>query len=131
MIMSDSNQPLWDSNHPYYCNQSNYYATTTVEERYSSWQAFLKDFGDCDMDLNLVFRWDWLCVEDDDSGALRDDLLIFFLGQRKGRYYFARVCDIQKSEEPSVRAWLQPRLDYLLELWAPMQPATSKKAEED
>ena len=52
---------LWEVDHPYYCNEGNFFARPGSEchSHYRRWQDFVAEQGDGDMDLNLVFRFDW------------------------------------------------------------------------
>ena len=116
---------LWEVNHPYCCNEGNYYSND-CGATYRSWPDFIAAEGDSDLDYNLIFRWGWLEEDEDGTPTYAGDgnyrngrLLIFFMGQRKGLYRYAEV-DICRADEPSVRAFLEPRLAHLLRLWAPL-----------
>ena len=89
---------LWEVEHPYYCNEGNYYQNGCGQE-YSTFAEFMESEGDSDIDYNLLFRWDWkedgeYCFETNaaKSSYNGDDyyrngrLLLFFMGQRKGAY---------------------------------------------
>jgi hypothetical protein len=114
---------LWEVDHPYYCNEGNHFARESVESTYRSWAAFLSEEGDCDMDYNLLFRWDW--TEDDDRPHTGDDyyrngqLKLFWMGQRKGLYRYS-IVEVCRADEPAVIEWLRPRLAHLLSLWEPL-----------
>ena len=127
---------LWEVDHPYYCNDSNYYARGDQQPMatYGSWAEFAVEQGDDDMDLNLVFRWDWKPKQylDDDSpegvaayhGSFDDNyrgytLWLFFMGQRKGLYRWAEV-DVCRADEPAIREWLTTRWEHLRTLWEPL-----------
>lgn len=123
---------LWDVDHPYYCNEGNFFARPGSEchSHYQRWQDFVAEQGDGDMDLNLVFRFDWVPpYEDSDSEKpikwvadenYRDSTLkLFYMGQRKGLYRWATV-DVCRADEPSVRAWLMARWDHMRKLWEPL-----------
>ena len=121
-------QHLWEVKHPYYCNKGNFYARESVASEYGTFAEFMAEQGTSDFDLNLLFRWDWEQSGDDDGEPLpfqgdnyyRDGtLLLFWMGQRKGLYRYSRVA-VCRADEPAVIAFLQPRLDYLASLWAPL-----------
>ncbi len=131
--MSDNPKPvhLWEAKHPYYCAEANYYASTgtTTHSEYKTWADFLSEFGDADMDYNLVFRWDWTEQGEDEQPTFNGDpyyrngkLLIFFMGQRKGLYFWSEVA-VCRADEEAVKAWLLPRFGYLMALWSPLMPA--------
>lgn len=124
---------LWQVDHPYYCSESNFYSNDCHAE-YGSWQEFHTEQGADDMDLNLVFRWDWKPNEyietTDDEAAYHvkfDDnyraytLHLFFMNQRKGIFRVAEV-SVCRADEPAVREWLTTRAEHLRMLWTPLLP---------
>jgi hypothetical protein len=122
---------LWEADHAYYCNEGNYYSRESTGQSYKRLQDFLDDEADADLDMNLVFRWDW--VEGEDYGAqpyagddnYRNGLFkVFFMGQRKGIYRHA-IVEVCRADEPAVIAYLQPRLKHLMGLWAPLVEAAA------
>ncbi len=113
---------LWEIDHDYYCAQDNYYSNDCSGE-YQSWADFLEEFGDADMDYNLVFRWDWHDSNNQDHELEQDELQIFILQQRKGRFTSAFI-SVDKSDEPQVIEWLKPRYAHLMKLWQPFGKAT-------
>lgn len=111
------NKHLWEVPHPYYCSEQNYYSNHAIRE-FTSWKEFLEEYGNSDMDMNLVFRWDWLLADPEDVPD-EDQLLIFFMGQRKGIYHSVTIKNIQPEDEPAVIAWLQLRWEHSKKLWEP------------
>lgn len=121
--------PLWGADHPYYCNEGNYYAPGREQPftRYRSWAEFIEAEGDSDFDMNLLFRWDWRENEswghgsefNGDVNYRNGVMLLYWMGQRKGLYRWTEV-EVCRADESAIREFLQPRLDYLLSLWAPM-----------
>lgn len=111
---------LWEIDHPYYCNQGNYFARGSEQptETYESWAEFLEAEGDSDFDMNLVFRWDWRKADPDEEhwGNETDVLLLFYMGQRKGLYRWLEV-QVTDADEDAVKAWLLPRWEHLKLLW--------------
>lgn len=120
---------LWEVDHPYYCNEASYWkGETEMVSSYKSWGEFFDAEGDSEVDLNLVFRWDWrlldggdyYSVEPGDDPNYRDGCLhVFFLTQRKGIFRSATV-EVCQADEPAIREWLQGRFNHLLEVWAPL-----------
>jgi hypothetical protein len=75
---------LWEVNHPYYCNEGNYFAND-CGDTYGMWSDFHSEYNNSDFDMNLVFRFDWQEGEDWGAGEFTGDvnyrngkLLIFF-----------------------------------------------------
>jgi hypothetical protein len=125
---------LWEVDHPYYCNEGNYYASESVCDEYKSWASFAETYKDADMDMNLVFRWDWREGKDWGLGPFTGDvhyrngrLLIFWMGQRKGLYRYSTV-EVCRADEPSVRAFLLPRWEHLKTLWEPLSSNVNSTA---
>jgi hypothetical protein len=117
---------LWEVDHPYYCNEGNYYAGGCGDE-YKSFCNFLSEYADADFDMNLVFRFDWV-EQDSETGEPNfngDDnyrngiLKIFWMGQRKGLYHFSLV-EVCRADEPAVIEFLRPRWEHLRQMWAPL-----------
>lgn len=120
---------LWESDHPYYCSESNYYVNGLADPPWDhveveSWEAF--DWKDSDPDMNLLFRWDWKVPDPDDYGEDDDvpgeQLLLFWMLQRKGRF-MAMSMPVSRDEEPEIRAWLEERAKTLIALWQPISLA--------
>jgi hypothetical protein len=124
---------LWEVDHPYYCNLSNYYATGRDKDyrEYDSFTDFLAEEGDADMEYNLVFRWDWKegdPEEDDgemplpytgDDNYRNGKLYLFIMQQRKGLYEWIEV-EVCRADESAVIAYLAPRWEHMKKLWSPV-----------
>jgi hypothetical protein len=121
----DKMQHLWEAKHPYYCNEGNYFNNGCGDE-FKTWAQFHEAYADSDMDMNLVFRFDWREGEDWGAGAFNGDanyrngkLLIFWMGQRKGLYRWSEI-QVCRADEPVVIEFLKPRWEHMRELWAPL-----------
>lgn len=112
---------LWEYDHPYYCSESNYYSNKCHSD-WDSWADFIAEFGASDMDMNLVFRWDWKVGEEGEEDEGEHTLHVFFMGQRKG-LFFATLTHVTPDDEPAVRAWLTERAAHMRLLWAPLLDA--------
>ena len=121
---------LWEVDHPHYCTQDNYFNRNGEDHPtvfgYKSWADFLEEMAEADLDMNLLFRWDW--QEGDRFGAkpFNGDpnyrnglLLLFFMAQGKGFHSCARI-DVCRADEPAVIEYLIPRLKHLQLLWSPL-----------
>lgn len=107
-------QHLWEVRHPYYCSAGAY------DDDYESWDQFLDEWADADMDYNLLFRWDWYT----DDG---DELRLSFVQQRKGVLSTITV-KVEKDNEPRIVEWLRLRFEYALRLWLPLANLDSHKS---
>ncbi len=116
---------LWEVDHPYYCSDSNYYSNDCYR-RFKTWAEFFEEFGNCDFDYNLPFRWDWNEGSDhelpDYSGDdyYRNGLLqISWMGQRKGLYFVSAI-EVCRADEAEVIKFLKPRWEHMRQLWEPI-----------
>lgn len=111
---------LWQIDHPYYCNDTNYfgkYENGFECTDWASWNDFYAEFDleDTDMDYNLVFRWDWKFDPDDDEHKLH----LYFMAQRKG-YFFVNIIDVTPADEPAVREYLTAYAEHMRKIWEPL-----------
>jgi hypothetical protein len=111
---------LWEVEHPYYCNLGNYFCQNAdVESIYDSWDDFEADAKDEDLDMNLIFRFDWQ-LANDDTGLEYEQLHLVSMGQRKGIYRWV-VIRINRKDEPKVKKFLKKRWEHLKKLWTPFE----------
>ncbi len=119
-----SNTPhLWEIDHPYYCQEGNFYKNG-LDTEYASWDEFTgTGFFSGGRDLNLLFRWDWTSWRRHPDPELRcdepEELRLFFVLQRK-----AILCSvgirITDDDEPRVRRFLDDCSRTVAALWAPL-----------
>lgn len=109
---------LWEVEHAYYCNLGNYY-NNGCGSYYESFEEFLEEWGNSDLDYNLLFRWDWKDSNNKDNEIEQDELQIFWMLQRKGNYLFS-VIKVNKEDEKKVIEFLKPRWEYMKALWNPL-----------
>lgn len=106
--------------HPYYCNPGNY-ANGAVMIHHS-WEEYLEEWGDADLDYNLVFRWD-IIPPDPEGGADGEptgrELHVFYLLQRKGHFLPVVVKNIDDSDLPKIEKFFTPHWEYMRRVWAP------------
>lgn len=116
---------LWEIEHPYYCTEQDRYLAPAQShlylERHESWRDFMdSQWGDCDLDYNLLFRWDWEQADpDDEESDGMDKLSLFFYLQREGQA-FTNIVAVTKDDEEHVRAWITKRAEHMRKLWEPM-----------
>ncbi len=113
---------LWEIDHPYYGTTGNYYSNECHAE-FKSWAAFIAEHGDADLDMNLIYRFDWKEGEDHGLQEFNGDLYyrngeveLFYMGQRKAlaRSVTVSVC---RADEPEVIKFLKPRWEHVRKLW--------------
>lgn len=125
---------LWDSTHPYYCQEGNFYVGGLrwheVHETFDSWADFHEAWGDADDDYNLVFRWDWdipdpadYDIEPDMGDEMPKTMLkVYWVLQRKA-ILRSTFCVVTPDDEPAVRAWLTERAKKIVAIWSPILDA--------
>lgn len=129
---------LWEVKHPYYCNEDHYFGTgscsySDMHPSHHSWDEFVSGMGKANMDLNLLFRWDW--EEPEDRPADRDDnyrdgeLQLTYFYQRKG-FHIRHTVQVCRSDEPAVIDFLRQHAQHLVRLWEPIlsPPESSEDA---
>lgn len=107
---------LWQEDHSYYCDRNG------NGETYDSLDDFLCEWQDSDMDYNMLFRWDWKeydPYEYPENPEKKDTLFVFWIQQRKGRFYYCEV-KVAKDEEGQVKEFLKPRWEYMKAMWEPL-----------
>lgn len=116
---------LWESDHPYYMTEGNYFSRDCHTE-WESLELFLEEFGDADIDYNLVVRWDWKEGGDwdlaDYNGSDTDRiarLMIQMVHQRKAilASHEIKVC---RNDEPAAVEYLGKHAKRLALNWHPI-----------
>lgn len=100
---------LWEYEHEYYSNDGNYFSNDCFTE-FESFQDFLDEWDDADIDMNLIFRWDW---KKDETG---DYLHIYRIGQRKG-IYSGQIIKVTDSDEAVVKQYLGKYKPTIISFW--------------
>jgi hypothetical protein len=110
---------LWEIDHPYYCQEGNYFKTGQ-HTAFSSWQEFTEEtvFVTGDRDLNFLFRWDWRKPGHHDWDG-EEYLLLFFVIQRKGFNCSIQIT-VTEADEPAVRAFLTECAQTMRATWEPI-----------
>jgi hypothetical protein len=117
---------LYEIDHPYYCTEHNYRVsgnqTRTVVFQYDNWEAFTESgWFNSDLDLNLLFRFDWRDqLNEDGTDTQNGQLCLFWMRQRKGDFNSCIISNMKIENEFEVREWLQNRFDHLKKIWEPL-----------
>jgi len=120
---------LWEVDHPYYPSQGNYFSNDCHTD-YASWAEFMEEEGDSDLDMNLVYRWDWQVPAPDDyipfdAPLPAETLDLFYVGQRKALHRSVSV-EVRREDEPAIREWLTVRAEHMRRVWAPLLDEVSR-----
>ena len=110
--MEERMKHLWEIDHPYYCGDGNYHSNDYTQN-YDSWTEFIAAEGDSDVDLNLLFRFDWNDYEND--GSL---LQLCYMLQRKGAYRTVFI-KVDHDDEPGIKVFLKERYEVMKSIWEP------------
>lgn len=120
------NGRLWEVDHPYYCNEGNFFKAG-LHHVFPTWEAFIEGGigGNEDHDHNLLVRWDWKVRHTfndagEETGIEGEYLYCVWLIQRKG-FTMSSEVPVTRDMEETVRAWLAPRAAKVAELWAPLE----------
>lgn len=103
---------LSEKKHPYYCSNSNYYSNE-VREVYDTMTAFLDEFEEADVDMNLVFRWD--IIKDDEKSHY--SAYVYLILQRKGIFKPIEIVKITESEVERFENYLKNNKKTIDALW--------------
>ena len=107
-------------NHPYYCSDSNYYSTKPGDT-FETATDFLDNWENCDIDMNLVFRWDVKPNLDDDENPLGTYYAeVFIMQQRKGIFYPIYIRSISDDEVDRFVIYLKKHQEVLSAIWKPL-----------
>ena len=99
--------------HDYYCSDNIYYSNE-AQSTHETFNDFMSEMGQSDIDMNLCFRWD---INQYDDGTYR--MQISIMHQRKGRYWPNHIEKITEEDVPNIIAYLKPHLEKLKQLWTP------------
>ncbi len=103
--------------HPYYCSDSNYYSNDAG----AAWETmtdFLAQFESCDVDMNLIFRWDVKQRDEENPGRYYAE--VFMMHQRKGIFSPHHIKHINEDEAARFRALLEKHWTTLKAMWEPL-----------
>lgn len=119
---------LRGSAHPYYASEGCYYARPGQDYphyEHTSWDDFLAEMGDADLDMNLLYRWDWQVPNPADADLYEDGevptqehLALFYMQQRKARPV-SHLVAVEPEDEARIAPWLKVHADHMRLLWAP------------
>ena len=101
--------------HSYYCSGYNYYNNDT-NYHHDTWEDFLSEMGDADMDYNFLFRWDIMLNEDTKEYYME----LFYMQQRKGIFLVHTIDKVTDEDEESITLFLTKYWKYMTELWNPI-----------
>lgn len=104
------------ADHDYYASDSNYYSNEAGEE-YDNWASFHEEYGDADIDMNLIMRWDINAA--DDTPCLYY-MQITMIKQRKGIYCPIRIKEVTDKDVDQIVAFMKPHFEKLIKIWKPL-----------
>lgn len=114
---------LWEVNHPYHCQVGSYFEKGHHHE-FDFWGDFILEWGDDlknKVDMNLIFRFDWLSAED--LKSKNDQVYLYIFHQRKARNSSISIevkpDDKERVEEELIKL-LIPHWERLNEIWVPI-----------
>ena len=133
---------IWECKTPYHCEESGYYYETEganavkgwgATQYFDTWGEFVKEWGYCDLDLNLLFRFDWYKETPEQASMGYDmtpmhtnregmvsELKLWFMMQRKGCKKLVVIRRMEDDNEFAVRDFLRARFEHLKKMWEPV-----------
>ena len=103
----------------------NYHCSSESDEvNYYSFDNFLNEYKNVDIDMNLLFRFDLHCADDDYVSLHNLDtkhyLSLFFVLQRKGKILPVTIFNIKEEDTSKIHDYLLPLKEHLIKLWKPL-----------
>lgn len=116
---------LYEVDHPYYMTQGCYFSNE-CHNFYNSWEEFLEEWGDAELDYNWIIRWDWVTPDPEDyddsyPNPFKEGEASFkiqFFHQRKA-YPTSNEVKVHVDQEPMIREYLKKYWEYMKEMWEP------------
>lgn len=112
------------TNHNYYCNDANYFASGVLET-FETWEDFrevwLNDELWIDHDYNHCFRFDIKNMFNhvtDEEFEDRFSLHLYMMLQRKGKFVPITIKEIKQGDMQEVGIYLSECWDYMKKQWA-------------
>ena len=107
--------------HPYYCSDSNFYSNKPAQ-RFETMTEFLDEFESCDIDMNLVFRWDIRPRGESDEAikAGRYYAEVFLMLQRKGIFMPVYISHVNEAEAERFIEYAKGHWEVIKALWEPI-----------
>lgn len=101
---------LWEYEHPYYMQEGNYYESN-FHQCYETWDDFIKDRGNDDIDMNRIHRWDF------NINLEGSKVFFFYIKQRKAIVHSVEI-KIKLYEQDLIKEFLKPHAELNNKLWA-------------
>lgn len=117
---------LKETNHSYYCSETNYYVKQSKNYGrcdYDTWdefkQVWLNEDSSIDCDYNLCFRYDIKQKRDIEISEVVEsyELWLFFVLQRKGIYRPVVIRNITKDDMVQLETFLNLQWKYIKNQW--------------
>lgn len=112
---------LWETDHPYYGPDG------SGHQDFETWEDFLGEWGEVDLDYNYLYRWDWHEGREHDLKKGESRLYLCFVQQRKGLLFSVHVM-VRRDDEPAIHAWLQAAWSHVRTCWAPFADQPPEEA---
>ena len=106
---------LWEVDHPYRMCEGNFCASGH-HKCWDSFDDFISEYGEADIDYNRVHRWDWREGWEIEEG--KSILLIYMVYQRKAILQSHEII-VCREDEPAIKIYLQKHWDQEKAIWAP------------
>lgn len=113
---------LKPTEHSFFFCETNYYAgyqDNFGRQNFETWKDFCEAWGDYDLDLNFLVRYDILNECDEYGDEIDDEfeLWLLFIGQRKGKYIPVIIHNIEEADMEGINETLSRHWKYMKEMW--------------
>ena len=102
--------------HPYYCSDNNYFSNEPAKD-YVTMTDFFQDFENVDVDMNLMFRWDFHNYEEN-NGVISAS--IYLMLQRKGIFMPISIKSVSEKEAIRFKKYAKRHWKNLQKMWRPI-----------
>lgn len=100
---------LWEYEHPYYMHEGNYFKAG-LHARFDSWQEFISEHGDEDIDMNRIHRWDF------NINPKQSTVYFYYILQRKAIISSVEI-NFKLDELDLIKEFLKPHAELNKKLW--------------
>jgi hypothetical protein len=112
-FVKKSSLHLFDTPYDYYCEPTYY-------EKYETFNDFIEEMKDYDIDLNFPFRFKFDECDERENGEKCYSLSIFIILQRKGRITQHEIKKVKHEDEPAIREYLEGCWTHIKNYWKPI-----------
>lgn len=107
--------------HSYFCSMQNAF-NSQIGLTFENWESFFKEWGEYDLDLALLFRWD-IKERSDEVDQLKFGkfyMELFLLKQKRGVFVPIYIRSVVEENVDEITTYLNTRYIHIHQLWQPI-----------